>query len=117
MQASFSWASKDQKNRGGTSATHGASSIATYHLDRQLDLNLRGEWFYDVHGVHTGVAGHFGEVTLGLGLMPARWITFRPEVRGDFSGQPSFGPVNAAVHSRNQLSAAFDVIFKFSAIR
>jgi hypothetical protein len=117
VQASSSWASKDQKNRGGTSATHGASSIATYHLDRQLDLNLRGEWFYDVHGVHTGVAGHFGEVTLGLGMMPARWITFRPEVRGDFSGQPSFGPVSASVHNRNQLSAAFDVIFKFSAIR
>ena len=117
MQASSSWASKDQGNQGGTSATHGASSIATYHLDKQLDLNLRGEWFYDVHGVHTGVAGQFGETTLGLGIMPAKWITFRPEVRGDFSGQPSFGPVNAAVHSRNQLSAAFDVIFKFSAIR
>jgi hypothetical protein len=117
FQANSSWASKDQKNQGGTSATHGASSIATYHLDKQLDVNLRGEWFYDVHGVHTGVAGQFGETTLGLGVMPARWITFRPEVRGDFSGQPSFGPVSAAVHSRNQLSAAFDVIFKYSAIR
>jgi hypothetical protein len=91
--------------------------MATFHLDKQLDLNARGEWFYDVHGVHTGVAGHFGETTLGLGIMPARWITFRPEVRGDFSGQPSFGPVSAATHSRNQLSAAFDLIFKFSVIR
>lgn len=117
FQASSSWASKDQKNQGGTSATHGASSIATYHLDKQLDVNLRGEWFYDVHGVHTGVAGQFGETTLGFGIMPARWLTFRPEARGDFSGQPSFGPVSAAVHRRNQLSAAFDVIFKFSAIR
>lgn len=116
-QASSSWASKDQKNQGGTSATHGASSIATFHLDKQFDLNARGEWFYDAHGVHTGVAGHFGETTLGLSIMPARWITFRPEVRGDFSEQPSFGPVGAANHSRNQLTAAFDVIFKFSVIR
>jgi len=117
MQANSSWASKDQKIQGGTSATHGVSSMATFHLDKQLDLNARGEWFYDVHGVHTEVAGHFGETTLGLGIMPARWITFRPEVRGDFSGQPSFGPVSAATHSRNQLSAAFDLIFKFSVIR
>jgi len=117
MQASSSWASKDQAIQGGTSVTHGASSIATFHLDKQLDLNARGEWFYDAHGVHTGVAGQFGETTLGLSVMPTRWITFRPEVRGDFSGQPSFGPVGAANHSRNQLSAAFDLIFKFSAIR
>ena len=117
MQASSSWSSKDQANHGGASATRGASSIATFLLDRQFDLNARGEWFYDAHGVHTGVAGHFGETTLGLSVKPARWITFRPEVRGDFSGQPSFGPVGAANHSRNQLSTAFDVIFKFSAIR
>jgi hypothetical protein len=117
MQASSSWASKDQAIHGGTSATHGASSIATFHLDRQFDLNARGEWFYDAHGVHTGVAGHFGETTFGFSIMPARWVTFRPEVRGDFSGQPSFGPVGAVNHSRNQLTAAFDVIFKFSAIR
>jgi hypothetical protein len=117
IQASSSWASKDQKIQGGTAATHGASSTATYHMDKQLDMNARGEWFYDIHGVHTGVAGHFGESTLGLSVMPTRWITFRPELRGDFSGQPSFGPVGAANHSRNQLSAAFDMIFKFSAIR
>jgi hypothetical protein len=117
LQASSSWASKDQAIHGGTSATHGASSIATFHLDKQFDLNARGEWFYDAHGVHTGVAGQFGETTLGLSIMPARWVTFRPEVRGDFSGQPSFGPVGAVNHSRNQVTAAFDVIFKFSAIR
>jgi hypothetical protein len=117
MQASSSWASKDQTIQGGTSATHGVSSITTFHLYKQIDLNARGEWFYDAHGVHTGVAGHFGEATLGLSIMPARWVTFRPEVRGDFSGQPSFGPVGAANHGRNQLTAAFDVIVKFSAIR
>jgi hypothetical protein len=117
VQASSSWATKDHKVQGGTSATHGASSIATFHLNKQLDLNARGEWFYDAHGVHTGIAGEFGETTLGLSVMPTRWITFRPEVRGDYSGQPSFGPASAATHSRNQLSVAFDLIFKFSVIR
>jgi hypothetical protein len=82
-----------------------------------LDLNARGEWFYDPHGVHTGTAGKFGETTLGLAYSPTRWVTFRPEVRGDFAGQPTYGAQGAAHHDRNQVSAAIDMIFKFSAIR
>jgi hypothetical protein len=117
IQVNSSWASKDQKINGRTSATHGVSSLATFHLAKQLDLNARGEWFHDAHGVRTGTAGHYGETTLGLSVMPTRWITLRPELRGDFAGQPSFGPVNSTVRAHNQLTAGGDLIFKFSVFR
>jgi hypothetical protein len=117
FQYDASWATKDKANQGKTSATRGVSTLAVFHLDKQLDLNARGEWFYDPHGVHTGTAGKFGETTLGLAYSPTRWVTFRPEVRGDFAGQPTYGAQGAAHHDRNQVSAAIDMIFKFSAIR
>lgn len=117
IQFNSSWATKDIKNDGNTSATHGANTIAVFRLNRSLDLNTRGEWFYDAHGVRTGTAGHFGEAAMGTTYMPSRWIEFRPEIRGDFAGQPSFGPVGASHLDRNQLTVAGDLIFKFSAIR
>jgi hypothetical protein len=117
FQYDSSWATKDKANGGQTSPTYGVSTLAVVNLDKQLDLNARGEWFDDPHGVHTGTAGEFGEATLGLGYRPTRWLTFRPEIRGDFAGQRSFGPQGAAHHDRNQATAAIDMIFKFSAIR
>ncbi len=117
IQVNSSWATQDQKNNDDTSATHGAFLMATYHANKQLDINARAEWFHDAHGVRTGTAGQYGESTLGLGIMPNKWITFRPEVRGDFAGQPSFGPASSTVHTRNQFTAAGDLIFRFSALR
>lgn len=111
-----SWNSKDQKTHG-TTATHGAFTITTVHLNKQLDLNTREEWFYDAHGLRTGVPGHFVETTAGVNIMPNRWVNFRPEVRGDFSGQRSFGALNATRWKRNQLTVGFDLILKFSAMK
>lgn len=117
FQYDASWATQDKANHGQTSATRGVSTLAVVHLNPALNLNLRGEWFDDPHGLHTGTAGVFGETTVGLGYSPTHWVTFRPEVRGDFGGQPSFGPKGSSHYDRNQASAAIDVIFKFSAMR
>lgn len=117
FQYDSSWSTKDQASFGNISATHGFSSLAVLRLDPQLDLNLRGEWFGDPHGVHTGTAGQFGETTLGVAYRPASWITFRPEIRGDFASRPTFGPQGSTHPDRNQATAAIDVTFKFSAIR
>ncbi|WP_035353701.1 outer membrane beta-barrel protein [Edaphobacter aggregans] len=113
FQVNGSWDDNDPAVRRTTSATHGFNTITTFHLDKMLDLNTRGEWFYDQHGVRTGVPGTFGETTVGVNVMPTRWISFRPELRGDFAAQPSYGHVGSAGHKQNELSAAFDVIFKF----
>jgi hypothetical protein len=51
---------------------------------------------------------------LGVSLTPApkhavlKNLTVRPELRWDFSDQPAFGGGR-----KNQLTAGFDVIFKF----
>jgi hypothetical protein len=47
-------------------------------------------------------------VTLSL----SRWCEFRPEVRGDFSGQDSFGAADSNIRRRNQLSTGFEVLLK-----
>jgi hypothetical protein len=96
-----------------TSPNYGSFTILTYHLNQHLDLNGRGEWFYDRDGGRTDVAATFGEVTTGLNVMPNKWINFRPEIRGDFASKPAFGTVSSSDRERTQLTIAFDVILKF----
>jgi hypothetical protein len=96
-----------------TSPSYGTFTILTYHLNQHLDLNARGEWFWDKHGARTGNAAHYGEVAVGLNVMPNPWINFRPEIRGDFASEPSFGSVRSTNRERSQLTVAFDVILKF----
>jgi len=96
-----------------TSPTYGAFTILTYHLNQYLDLNGRGEWFWDKDGARTGNAAHYGEVAVGLNIMPNRWINFRPELRGDFASDPAFGSVSSSQRERSQFTAAFGVILKF----
>ena len=96
-----------------TSPTYGAFTILTYHLNQHLDLNGRGEWFWDKDGARTGNVAHYGEVAVGLNIMPNRWINFRPELRGDFASDPAFGSVSSSQRERSQFTAAFDVTLKF----
>ena len=72
-----------------------------------------GEWFWNKEGARTGNAAHYGEVAVGLNIMPNRWINFRPELRGDFASEPAFGSVSSSHRERSQFTAAFDVILKF----
>ena len=95
-----------------TSSTQGAFVITSFKLNDKAYVNTRGEWFSDPHGVRIATPGSYGEATLGLSLHPTRWISFRPEVRGDFSGQHSFGSADNSVRHRNELSVAFEMIYK-----
>jgi hypothetical protein len=96
-----------------TSPAYGAFTILTYHLNQHLDLNGRGEWFWDKDGARTGHPAHYGELTAGLNVMPNPWINFRPEIRGDFASEPSFGSVRLTDRERSQLTVAFDIILRF----
>ncbi len=96
-----------------TSPSYGTFTILTYHLNQHLDLNGRGEWFWDKDGARTGHAAHYGEIAAGLNVMPNPWINFRPEIRGDFASEPSFGSVRSTNRERSQLTVAFDIILKF----
>jgi Putative beta-barrel porin-2, OmpL-like. bbp2 len=114
VQGSYEWDCDDPATKGKTSTAQGAFSMVTVHLSRQtLDLNLRGEWMHDVNGIRTHFPGIFGESTVGLNVMPKLWMTFRPEIRGDFASAPFLGPVDATIHRKSQLTAGGDLIFKF----
>lgn len=96
----------------GTGSWYGVYTIGIFHLTPKLDLNGRAEWFDDVNGTRTGFAANYGEVTLGLNYMPRPWLNFRPELRGDFAGQPVFGS-GPTGRARNQLTAAAEILIKF----
>ena len=113
-QGSYEWDLKDPGENNKTSVAQGAFSLATIHLtSHTLDLNLRGEWMHDPSGIRTHFPGTFGEATVGVNVMPVPWINLRPEVRGDFASSAVLGPVAAAAHKRDQLTAGGDLIFKF----
>ena len=108
-----SWDENDPAAYRKNSRTYGANTTMTFHWNRQLDLNTRGEWFRDERGVRTGRAGTFSEATVGVTIMPTRRINIRPEIRGDFSSVNAYGRVGGGSHKPNELSAAVDFIFKF----
>lgn len=102
----------DPANNRHTSATQGAFITTAYKFSDKLYLNSREEWFADTHGVRVAVPGSYGEAALGLSLDPVPALTVRPEIRGDFSGQPSFGSADNSTRHRNQLSIAFEIVYK-----
>jgi Putative beta-barrel porin-2, OmpL-like. bbp2 len=63
--------------------------------------------------VNTGHGAHYGEIAVGLNVMPTPWINFRPEIRGDFASEPSFGSVRSTNRERSQFTVPFDIILKF----
>ena len=113
VQTEGSWDADDLKVEKATAKTYGANTTTTLHLNKKLDLNARGEWFRDEHGVRTGRPGTFSEVTVGVDLMPKSWMSFRPEVRGDFAAQPSYGRFGGGPHKPNEFTAAIDLLLKF----
>ena len=97
---------------GRTSSTQGAFAMTSFKLSDAAYINTRVEWFSDPHGIRIAIPGTYSEATLGMSLHPARWIAFRPEIRGDFSGQHSFGSADGAGRHRNQLSAGFEMVYQ-----
>jgi hypothetical protein len=100
----------DPANRRHNSATQGASILSGFVLNRATTLHVRTEWFADPHGSRTVTPGTYGEATAGVTFHPNQWFEFRPEVRGDFSGQKSFGSADSNIRHRNQLSVGFEVL-------
>ena len=91
---------------GDGSPTYGAFTILTYHLNQYLDLNGRGEWFWDKDRARTGNAAHYGEVAVGLNIMPNRWINFGPNYAAILLRIPVFGSVSSSQRERSQFTAA-----------
>jgi Putative beta-barrel porin-2, OmpL-like. bbp2 len=102
----------DPANGRHNSGSQDAFVISSYELNRIAALQTRLEWFADPHGARAAVPGSYGEATAGITLRPKPWFEFRPEIRGDFSGQHSFGAANSPIRHRNELSAGFELLLK-----
>jgi Putative beta-barrel porin-2, OmpL-like. bbp2 len=111
-QASYLADSNDPGNGRRNSASQGAFILNSYALSSSAAMHLRLEWFSDPHGARILIPGTYSEAAAGVSFYPKPWFEFRPEIRGDFSGQQSFGSFDSTIHHRNQLSVGFEFIFK-----
>jgi Putative beta-barrel porin-2, OmpL-like. bbp2 len=102
----------DPANGRHNSGSQDAFVLTSYELNRIVALHTRLEWFADPHGARAAVPGTYGEATAGITLHPTPWFEFRPEIRGDFSGQHSFGSEDSPIRHRNELSAGFELLLK-----
>lgn len=110
IQSNMGW---DTNTPVGTGSWYGVYTIGIFHLDPQLDAMVRGEWFDDVKGTRTGINTDYAEVTLGLNWHPNKFIEFRPEIRGDFAGQPAFEGGDRTPTHRSQLTGGISFLLKF----
>jgi hypothetical protein len=111
-ETNFGWDTRDPGNNLRTSWWYGTYVMGIVHVNRLLDVNTRMEWFRDADGSRTGTPTNYGEITIGVNIMPIPALNFRPEIRWDVAGSPVFGPASHALH-RNQLTFAFDILLKF----
>jgi len=102
----------DPANGRHNSGSQDAFVLTSYELNRIAALRMRVEWFADPHGSRAKIPGTYGEATAGIAVHPKAWVEFRPEIRGDFSGQQSFGAADSTLRHRNQLSAGFELLLK-----
>jgi hypothetical protein len=91
----------------------GLAYTANYAFNQYVSATGRFDWLTDAHGVRTGYRGTFFSATTGLTITPfpknslLNSLQFRPEFRTDWSSN------NAPFASDCQMTAAFDVIYKF----
>jgi hypothetical protein len=109
VQSNMGW---DAFTPVGTGSWYGIYTIGLFHLNSKLDFNVRGEWFDDVRGTRTGIDTNYEEVSLGLNWHPVKCLEFRPEIRGDFAGEPAFG-ANGNHSHRSQLTGGISALVKF----
>jgi Putative beta-barrel porin-2, OmpL-like. bbp2 len=107
------WDTHDPANHLQTSKWYGTYGMGIFHVRRFLDLNSRAEWFKDADGSRIGTRGNYGEITLGPNYMPARMISFRPEVRWDVASNRVFGSTGSANLKSHQWTAAVEMLIKF----
>src|SRR5262249_35704188 len=107
IQTNFGWDYSEPTV--GTTNWGGVYSIFVYQLSKTLDTGLRTEWFDDPQGTVTGFPGNYTEVTINFDYHPKKWISLRPEVRGDLSdNHPVFNS-----NRKNQLTLAIDCLLKY----
>lgn len=109
VQSNMGW---DANTKVGTGSWYGIYTIGIFHLNSQLDLNCRAEWFDDVKGTRTGIDANYSAATLGLNYHPFKFLEFRPEIRGDFASDPAFGANGAHTHF-SQLTGGISALIKF----
>jgi hypothetical protein len=102
----------DPANGRHNSGSQDAFVLTSYELNRIAALHMRVEWFTDPHGSRAKIPGTYGGSTAGIAVHPKAWVEVRPEIRGDFSGQQSFGAASSTLRHRNQLSAGFELLLK-----
>jgi hypothetical protein len=101
---------------GGAGQWYGVAHYLTYICNEYVSPTWRVEWFRDPDGVRTGAAANYYENTFGVAITPMPkhpfWknLLVRPEMRWDFADRSIFG---AGGDRFSQLTAGFDVIFKF----
>lgn len=110
VQSNMGW---DANTPVGTGSWYGVYTIGLVHARPTLDLNVRAEWFNDVQGTRTGFSTNYTEVTLGVNWHPTRFLEIRPEVRGDFAGEPVFGGGGSPGGNHSQLTAVISGLIKF----
>lgn len=97
----------------GDTRWYGVAHYLTYVFNDYCSATWRSEWFRDEDGSRIGVGGNFLGNTVGLSITPfpkdkvLKNLTVRPELRWDHSDEDVFDG------DRDQLTAGFDVIFKF----
>jgi hypothetical protein len=98
----------------GRAQWYGAAHYLTYAVNEYVAPTWRFEGFRDQGGSRTGVDTAWYESTWGVAVTPwpkdpvLKNLSFRPELRWDFAGQPAFGGGR-----RDQLTLGFDLVFKF----
>jgi len=109
----FDWVTENIPGLGREHA-YGPAHYLTYVFNDYLSGTWRAEWFRDEKGARIGTPGNFFENTWGVTVTPApqhpvlKNLIVRPEFRWDASTKPAFGGQH-----HQQLTAAFDAIFKF----
>lgn len=112
-ETNIGWCIQDPAIHDHTSQWYATYGLATFQVNQKLDLHFRAEWFYDVNGARIGTAGHYFEITSGLGIRPEAWLNFRPEIRWDGATSSVFGPETNPNRKSSQWTLAFDTLFKF----
>ena len=110
----FDWVTEENVPGYGRVNAYGPAHYLTYIFNDYVSGTWRIEWFRDAQGARTGSDASWYESTWGLGITPfpndkiLKNLLLRPELRWDWADRPVFGDDHS-----NQLTAAFDVIFKF----
>jgi hypothetical protein len=110
VQTNMGW---DRNTPRGTGGWYGVFTQGVYHWVPTIDLNFRADWFDDAQGTRTGFEANYTAVTLGLNWHPVSFLEVRPEIRGDFADQPTFGGGGSGGGNYSQLTGVFSALIKF----